>query len=66
MSNYTKDSNQRDCTKISDSAAAEHLYETPELICYGDVRDVTLGPTPGFAESGCINDRQAGTPPSCP
>jgi len=28
-------------------------YETPELICYGDVRDVTLGPTVGTGESGC-------------
>ena len=27
-------------------------YEKPELICYGDVRDITLGPSPGFGESG--------------
>ena len=35
--------------------ATEHAraaYQKPELICYGDVRDVTLGPTVGFGESG--------------
>lgn len=28
-------------------------YEKPVLICYGDVRDITLGPTTGTGESGC-------------
>ncbi len=28
------------------------MYETPTLIYYGDVRDVTLGPTVGIGESG--------------
>jgi len=32
-------------------ACNEH-YEKPVLICYGDVRDITLGPSPGFGESG--------------
>ena len=27
-------------------------YQKPVLICYGDVRDITLGPTPGLGESG--------------
>ena len=27
-------------------------YEAPELISYGDVRDITLGGTFGFGESG--------------
>ncbi|MBL4673136.1 MAG: lasso RiPP family leader peptide-containing protein [Arenicella sp.] len=27
-------------------------YETPTLIAYGDVRDITLGGTLGFGESG--------------
>jgi len=27
-------------------------YEKPVLICYGDVRDITLGPSPGAGESG--------------
>jgi hypothetical protein len=41
-------------------------YEKPVLIFYGDVRDVTLGPTPGLGESGCEFQRQAGSPLSCP
>jgi hypothetical protein len=27
-------------------------YSTPRLVRYGDVRDVTLGPSPGLGESG--------------
>lgn len=27
-------------------------YQKPVLHCYGDVRDITLGPTPGLGESG--------------
>lgn len=41
-------------------------YEKPVLIVYGDVRDVTLGPTPGLGESGCEFQRQAGSPLQCP
>jgi len=33
-------------------ASASDEYEKPVLICYGDVRDITLGPSPGFGESG--------------
>ena len=33
----------------SDSALT---YEKPVLICYGDVRDITLGPSIGIGESG--------------
>lgn len=29
------------------------LYEKPVLVAYGDVRDITLGPTVGGGESGC-------------
>lgn len=36
-----------------DVAKSLKAYETPELICYGDVRDITLGPTIGTGESGC-------------
>jgi len=32
--------------------ACNERYEKPVLICYGDVRDITLGPSPGFGESG--------------
>ncbi len=41
-----------DC-KLSAKSMPKKGYETPELICYGDVRDVTLGPTVGTGESGC-------------
>lgn len=41
-------------------------YEKPVLIAYGDVRDVTLGPTPGLGESGCEFQRRTGSPLSCP
>jgi len=27
-------------------------YSPPRLVSYGDIRDVTLGPSPGGAESG--------------
>lgn len=35
-----------------ESSKPKKPYEKPELICYGDVRDITLGPSPGFGESG--------------
>ncbi len=35
-------------------------YQTPELIFYGDVRDVTLGPTVGSGESNCESFLMAG------
>ena len=41
-------------------------YERPILVCYGDVRDVTLGPTFGTSESGCEFARRVGNPVSCP
>ena len=41
-------------------------YSKPVLTCYGDVRDVTLGPTPGFGESGCACDRKPGAGGGCP
>ena len=28
------------------------VYQKPRLICYGDVRDVTLGGSPGGGDSG--------------
>lgn len=30
----------------------QKAYEAPVLLHYGDVRDITLGPTPGIGESG--------------
>jgi hypothetical protein len=34
------------------SSAVRKPYVTPALVLYGDVRDVTLGPSPGTGESG--------------
>jgi hypothetical protein len=34
------------------AGAVRKPYESPRLVRYGDVRDVTLGPTPGTGESG--------------
>ena len=34
-------------------------YQKPVLQCYGDVRDITLGPSPGLAESGNPFTREA-------
>ena len=36
----------------SNKSSSSYEYEKPVLICYGDVRDITLGPSPGFGESG--------------
>ena len=33
-------------------ATSPRVYEKPVLIAYGDVRDITLGPTNGEGESG--------------
>lgn len=40
-------------------------YQAPVLICYGDVRDITLGPTFGGGESGCEGLFRVG-PGGCP
>lgn len=58
-----------DNTNVASQAlngSVERQYEKPVLLCYGDVRDVTLGPTPGFGESGCECDRRPGGSLSCP
>jgi len=33
-------------------------YQKPRLICYGDVRDVTLGGSPGGGDSGTPTTRR--------
>lgn len=40
-------------------------YQKPVLTCYGDVRDITLGPTFGGGESGCEGIFRVG-PGGCP
>ncbi len=37
---------------VACKSAACKAYEAPVLVHYGDVRDVTLGPTVGIGESG--------------
>ena len=44
--------------RVVDDAVPE--YQKPVLTAYGDVRDVTLGPTPGLGESGCECARRDG------
>ena len=56
----------RNSVDMNLNVAVPIKYETPLLVSYGDVRDVTLGPTAGLGESGCEFARRAGTPPSCP
>ena len=48
--------NESGLRETCDSPMAEKApvrqYEVPELVCYGDVRDVTLGGSIGLGESG--------------
>ena len=37
---------------IDSGSATRRPYQAPELMRYGDVRDITMGPTVGFGESG--------------
>lgn len=34
------------------AGAAKRPYEPPKLILFGDLRTLTLGPSPGIGESG--------------
>jgi len=57
MSNHIKSTfsllNLESPLKIDDVQCLEKkAYEAPTLICYGDVRDITLGGTLGQGESG--------------
>jgi len=55
MNNNVKATSQRheSIRENSDARASmRKAYETPRLLCYGDVRDVTLGGTLGEGESG--------------
>jgi len=51
MSNLVGDKNVAQLEQHANPKAAQGsmgAYEKPQLICYGDVRDITLGPSPGF------------------
>jgi len=52
-------------SKSNKLEANNRPYEKPELVFYGDVRDVTLGPTFGGGESGCEGIFRVG-PGGCP
>jgi hypothetical protein len=47
MKQNTKNNTQRDKQVLT-----KKLYKKPELIPLGDIRDVTMGGSPGFGDSG--------------
>ena len=51
--------------QIKTKAKSVLNYEKPVLMCYGDVRDVTLGPTAGLGESGNAFARCPQGAPGC-
>ena len=36
----------------------KRVYLKPQLVCYGDVRDITLGGSPGGGDSGSPTTRR--------
>ena len=54
MNIVNKQANKNDKPKILNNKESDAVleYQKPVLISYGDVRDITLGPSPGFGESG--------------
>lgn len=38
--------------KQQDTRQNKKIYKKPELISLGDIRDVTMGGSPGFGDSG--------------
>jgi len=49
-----RSTNGQSIAGLADAGVGSHVkaYETPTLIAYGDVRDITLGGTLGAGESG--------------
>lgn len=45
-------SDQKPQEERSSPSAARLPYEAPRLVCLGDVRDLTLGGSPGTGDSG--------------
>lgn len=60
FANESADNANIDCVERS-----INTYEKPVLRAYGDVRDITLGPTVGEGESGCAFFFRSG-PGGCP
>ena len=48
----TKQTKRKTAGSDGSHLKSHRAYQKPVLIAYGDVRDVTLGPTEGLAESG--------------
>ena len=69
--NYERDDSQHNDVSLKGASGAKGAtskpYQKPVLIAYGDVRDVTLGPTLGGGESGNSNTRcdRGNSPPQC-
>ena len=49
---FTRMTNLQPNTTIEQSAVVREPYETPALVFLGDVRDLTLGGSPGSGDSG--------------
>lgn len=47
-----KDENRSLPSRVDSTAAAKKPYTPPALNVFGDVRDVTMGVSPGMGESG--------------
>ena len=45
-------SDEQQSTPVQKTAQEKKRYTRPQFICYGDVRDVTLGGSPGTGDSG--------------
>ncbi|MFK8010770.1 MAG: hypothetical protein AB8B80_01935 [Marinicellaceae bacterium] len=43
---------QQNQTKKNNEKAEKRVYTTPHVIPLGDIRDVTMGGSPGFGDSG--------------
>jgi hypothetical protein len=54
MKNTLDTLNNIDNKKTDTDACAQtrKIYRTPHLVCFGDVRSVTLGGSPGGGDSG--------------
>jgi hypothetical protein len=48
------------------TSVSKDQYVKPTLVAYGDVRDITFGPSPGGFESGSTTFCDRTNPGSCP
>ena len=52
MNNESKTINSPDSDHEKDTPESGRPYTKPELVDYGPIRNVTLGGSPGFGDSG--------------